>query len=131
MEVSLKKVITKQLDIDRGCLKSTRRSEPRGLVKTKFRVPEAKKNSTGGRAGTPGVAGGVLGLPAKPIIFLKGGSFISREKKSWVFFSSFRGVFVLLGGVFVLLGRFLLFARQRDFLGGVFFEGIPHRNQCW
>ena len=43
-----------------------------------------------------------------------------REKNVEVFFSSL-GVFLcfwVFGGVFVLLGRFLLFARQRDFFGG-------------
>ena len=50
-----------------------------------------------------------------------------------MFFSSFGGVFVLFGGIFFcFLGFFLVFARQRDFFGGVLFRrhttpkrGIP------
>ena len=79
------------------------------------------------RAGIPDVAG-VLGLPAKPIIFLEEGLFFPRvsvsAKKKWVFFfSCFGGVFVLFGGFFVL-GGVCCFSR----VSAIFFEGSQFRR---
>ena len=84
------------------------------------------------RVGSAGVAG-VLGLPAKPIIFWKRAVFFfarKREtKKGWVFFPVFWGCFCALGGCFCALGCVLCLSR----VSAIFFrffkiEGTPHRN---